>query len=733
MSIRFRLRFILLTLTTIPILLAGVILTLNSYTNQRSQALALQHLYVEYVQRETTRFLTNTEQELYLASRLNLLQAATPEQQRNALSRLQRHNHIFRELYLLDADGQLQAYTNRLGTRPDEEAIDLSEQDVFQTPLSQQETYFSPVSIDANIGEPTMMIGVPVLDFSTGAVAGVLIGQIRFKEIWDFLAAITPDDSTQVYIIDNQNTVIAHSNSSIVLQVRTATPPPEDGIFEGLEGNSVMVAAEQLKLGSRTFTIFVEQPVEIALAAWQRNLLVLVSTLLGAILLAAAVSFVIVPPIIQPLEHMARTARKIQAGDLSQRTGIETNDELGLLGSTFDEMATSLETHYAQLEETIEQRTRALRASEERYRGIVEDQSELICRFRRDGSLTFANGAYRRLLHGSDSAIPLSDMRLSDCMHSDSKEKFIEQIKRISKDQPFLIAECQFVAANQKTYWLEWSLRLLDAGEEDEAEIQGVGRDITERKENEKRLELMLNRETELSNMRSRFLSMASHDLRNPLAVIQSSIGLLSDYGDRITDEKKIIKFEQINASIETMKNMLNDILVLEKSQNTTTTLAPERFDIKMFCDGLLDEFSVIHDLDPIAETSYQIDNPFVFLDKMSLRHVLSNLLSNAIKYSDESMSILFAVRADKAAGQIHIKVQDHGIGIPENDQEKLFQAFHRAANVGRTPGTGLGLSIVQQAVDALGGSIAFDSVEGKGTTFIVTLPRTMPTPNDAD
>ncbi len=250
-------------------------------------------------------------------------------------------------------------------------------------------------------------------------------------------------------------------------------------------------------------------------------------------------------------------------------------------------------------------------------------------------------------------------------------------------------------------------------------------RDITNRKQMEAQLRKMLEREMELSEIKTRYVSMAAHDLRNPLAVIQSAANLIQQYGDRLTGEKIEEKFDHIRTSIKVMVDMLDDILTLGKVESGKLTFNPVPLDVVAFCHNIATEMSQAAGTASLIGFSSQGDCSSVLIDDKLLRHILGNLLSNAIKYSPHDRPVTFTLHCKP--DQITFRVQDQGIGIPEADQKRLFETFHRASNARQIPGTGLGLAIVKQSVEIHGGTITFESEEGQGTTFIVTLPQAEP------
>jgi signal transduction histidine kinase len=173
------------------------------------------------------------------------------------------------------------------------------------------------------------------------------------------------------------------------------------------------------------------------------------------------------------------------------------------------------------------------------------------------------------------------------------------------------------------------------------------------------------------------------------------------------------------------MTKLLNDVLILGKADAGKLSLTPEPIDLEIFCTTLSKDLQFNQPEPSVINISYEwkptLDAQDIYLDKQLLQQILENVLSNAIKYSSLDQSI--DVKVNGNCEQITLEIRDRGIGIPPDDQERLFEAFHRGTNVGTIPGTGLGLAIVKKCVDIHQGDIHINSSIGVGTTVTVTLP----------
>ena len=246
-----------------------------------------------------------------------------------------------------------------------------------------------------------------------------------------------------------------------------------------------------------------------------------------------------------------------------------------------------------------------------------------------------------------------------------------------------------------------------------------------------------LEQEKKLNELKSRFVTMASHEFRTPLASILSSSELLEHYSHKWTEEKKLNHLHRIQSSVKHMTELLNDVLLLGKADAGKLELNPSQINLTQFCQELVEELQLniqthqivfqlenyLHTDDNVGRDLGTTENRgnLIYMDEKMLRHILNNLLSNAIKYSPDRDKVVLNLICQ--AKQAIFQVRDFGIGIPPSEQDRLFDSFHRANNVGSISGTGLGLSIVKRSVDLHGGTIAIDSQIGVGSTFTVTLP----------
>lgn len=249
-----------------------------------------------------------------------------------------------------------------------------------------------------------------------------------------------------------------------------------------------------------------------------------------------------------------------------------------------------------------------------------------------------------------------------------------------------------------------------------------VNERTTELIEAKAEVEHALEKERELGSLKSRFVSMASHEFRTPLSTILSSVTLIDRYEDAVYTEKRKKHISRIKASVRNLTSILNDFLSLGKLEEGKIQLRPKVFKLKPLLEALYDEMQAISKKGQRIQLSFIGENEDIRQDDQVLKNVLHNLLSNAIKYSEEDTTITFKV--ELTTSEMHIEVQDAGIGIPEEEQHHLFERFFRAHNATNIQGTGLGLSIVKEYSELMGGNITFESTVGVGTSFKLAIPR---------
>jgi PAS domain S-box-containing protein len=310
----------------------------------------------------------------------------------------------------------------------------------------------------------------------------------------------------------------------------------------------------------------------------------------------------------------------------------------------------------------------------------------------------------------------------SSLMHFDSREswdKFGAEAYPVLAAGRTHVTERLMKRRDGSRFWCEITGNAVDPKDLTRGSIW-INIDVTERKRAEEEIRRALEKEKELNELKSRFVAMTSHEFRTPLATILSSAELLEHYGARLPPEDQKDLFHSVRTAVERMTKMLDNVLTIGRAEAQMLEFNPAPTDLPGFCEGLAAEMRLAAGGGHRLEYSYEGARHPVAIDEKLLRHVLVNLISNAIKYSPQGGPVEFRVRHE--AGEATFEVADRGIGIPPEDQPRLFETFHRARNVGNIVGTGLGLAIVRKSLDLHGGTIRFESAPGHGTRFHVAI-----------
>lgn len=243
---------------------------------------------------------------------------------------------------------------------------------------------------------------------------------------------------------------------------------------------------------------------------------------------------------------------------------------------------------------------------------------------------------------------------------------------------------------------------------------------LHELEKSQQELNEALSKEKELSEIKSRFVSMASHEFRTPLSTVLSSAALVSKYTQTEDQDKRERHIKRIKDSVKNLNDILEDFLSLGKLEEGKVIMKPELFDVKEFLEEVIEEVSGIIKQGQKIQIKYDGTTQFA-TDKKLFRNIVINLLSNAIKFSDETSTV--CLNANLSDQKLMVAIRDEGIGISEEDQQHMFTSFYRGKNAINIQGTGLGLHIVKRYIDLINGHISLDSTLGKGSTFIVELP----------
>jgi PAS domain S-box-containing protein len=251
--------------------------------------------------------------------------------------------------------------------------------------------------------------------------------------------------------------------------------------------------------------------------------------------------------------------------------------------------------------------------------------------------------------------------------------------------------------------------------------IQALEKEVVIRKRAEDDAKKALDRERELNDLKSKFVTIASHEFRTPLTTISSSASLINQY----TKRSEIGKIEKhvlrIKSSVNNLTSILNDFLSLGKLEEGKIDVNKIPFDLQEFLKEINGEITPMLKIGQKLKISCACEMDYIRSDSHVLKNILFNLISNASKYSESNKSIY--IDCTGGHNSISFSIRDEGIGIPEEDYKNLFERFFRASNSGNVQGTGLGLNIVKRYADLLGATISFTSEYRVGSVFTILIP----------
>ena len=394
----------------------------------------------------------------------------------------------------------------------------------------------------------------------------------------------------------------------------------------------------------------------------------------------------------------------------------------------------------AELKAAIE----AAKASERRWKLLFEQNPLSVQIFDPDGQTKLFNEAWRKLFKLDDAAgyafNVLKTPRLSAGVVEQIRKAFAGEVTHV-QPVPYPMRDDP-----RDVRWVSGVLYPLKNEEGEIMEVVTIHNDITEIKKaeeamlamnqtleqrvNERTQELRqaqtdllraLEQERELNELKSRFVTMVSHEFRTPLGIIMSAIELIRHYEERLPPEQRRELCDDIFSATRLMAGLMEQVLVLGRVEAGKLGCRIQPLDVETLAGKLTDEsLSATNRRCPVEwKVLNSLDGAEA--DEALLRHIFSNLIANAVKYSPAGSPVLFT--AQREGRNVVFQIIDQGIGIPAEDQSRLFEAFYRCGNVGEIPGTGLGLLIVKRCVELHGGSLQVESKVGKGTTFTVSIP----------
>lgn len=366
------------------------------------------------------------------------------------------------------------------------------------------------------------------------------------------------------------------------------------------------------------------------------------------------------------------------------------------------------------LERKVEQRTKELRDSQRLY--------SLIARNFPNGTINVLDKNHNYIFVEGEELYRYG-ITSSNLVGKNYLERLPKLVRGTIKENLEKVFEGQnlsFEVNHQGEFYQINAVGLLDS-ENEISSLLLVEQNITQRKAAEEKTKDALVKEKQLNELKSRFVSLASHEFRTPLSTVLSSLSLIEKYDEKGEPDKKLKHYKRIRSSVRHLTNILNDFLSLEKVEAGKVYVSINEFNAKELFKELVEQHQEITKTDQRIYYDYQGEE-LLESDQNMLRIIISNLFSNAIKYSNEGRNIW--VKVNLTSDALTFSVKDEGIGIPEAEQSGLFERFFRAKNAINFEGTGLGLNIVSKYLQLLEGTIHFESKPNEGTTFNIEIPN---------
>ncbi|MBM3176052.1 MAG: PAS domain S-box protein, partial [Chloroflexi bacterium] len=621
--------------------------------------------------------------------------------QRNIAKSILKNSDVFDYIQLLKPDGTiylLEPYDLQIDAISGSRAY----ADWYKELMSSGDTVVSNLRISNATRKPVVTIATPVRN-SDGQLVGIWAGGLSLGKLSK--VGLTESQTGPLkqygYVTDSRGLIIAHQANPRYVQEQTdfSSVLPVQAALAGEQGTMQYISpmggqnelAAYTPLADTGWAVASVVPTEVAFAPLYR--LTLNTAILGiiAVIIMGIGGWAISRQVTRPLQQLTEGAEAIGAGDLSRHIEVTTGDEIGQLASEFNQMAESLadkeaqlREYAAQLEQKVEERTRELQASEEKYRDLVEELPDVVFSVDQNGAMTYLSPAVESMIGYSVSE--LMGRTFADFLHPDDLTPALENFMRTLSGET-VVGELRFFTRSGELRWLRNSNKPIF--EKDHVVgVRGVFSDITARKQAEEKLRQTMD-ELQRSNAElERFAYVASHDLQEPLRMVASYTQLLERrYRDRLdTDATEFINYAVDGA--RRMQQLINDLLAYSRVGTRGKPFEPT--DMEAAFEGALANLQVA-----IKESKAKVTHdplPTVMGDDGQLVQVFQNLIHNAIKFRSQKPPVVH-ISAKRKADDWVFSVKDNGIGIDPQYFDRIFIIFQRLHREDY-PGTGIGLSI---------------------------------------
>lgn len=624
------------------------------------------------------------------------------------LNRLLGSDASFRWVAISDPNGAQLSKVSRFSSLAPEEMIgDRTRAELHNAVIRRGERYISQVFIDQATNEPLVLMAIPIKDVF-GDIRGMLTAEVNLKFMWDLVGKLTIGKGGLAYVVDRAGNLIAFGDVSRVLKRDNlarlrevnefinssfdARPEISKGILD------TYVVSVYAPLGTPDWAVVVESPITeaygLVIQMVELSLLILIFSFVLALVIGALLSERITKPII----YLRNAAEEIHKGNLDTRITVQSNNEIGQLAGSFNDMT-------GRLTESI----RELREEQARLLASINNLSLGFVLADIRGHIILKNSAVDRILElgemdtTSDAVAATLDgalnfkSRAAECM----RERKVIELKEVTYMKKILRAAFTPIVMVR-----------------DHEEVIGyvlLIEDITEAKL--------------LERTRDEFFLIASHELRTPLAAIRGNIEMIQDfYGTKIKQKEVLDMISDVHDASIRLISLVNDFLDVSHIEQHRVELKKEPIDLAAMAKQVMHELGNLASKKGIA-LSFEVapGTPLAIGDQGRTKQILFNLVGNAINYTPKGSVTITVEKGNNRT--VKVSVADTGVGIREAGKQFLFKKFQQAGeNIitrGVTKGTGLGLYISKLLIEDMGGTIQLEkSEEGKGSTFSFTLPE---------
>lgn len=778
----FRKYFLLLLSLVTTVLLASSAISLYFAYQENKEALAsLQHEKAVGAASRIEQYVLQLSQQLGYAS-LAQIDAPDLEVQRTEFFRLLRQAPEVTDIAQLDHAGREEIAVSRLGLDVLGSGKNRSGEPAFRHALPEA-TWYGPVYFNRDT-EPYMTVATR----AGGDKPPVTVAEVNLKFIWDVVSRIRIGEKGKAYVLDSNGLLVADPDIGLVLRktsfaslphVQAASsddaPQEQTMVSRDLQGNTVLTSMVPIKpLG---WKVFVQQPIGEVYAKLNASFLRAAILLLAGLVVSAVAASVLARNMVEPIRTLARGARHIGRGELSQRIVVDTNDELEDLAEQFNSMSAQLRASYGELERKVELRTAELRAALEFQTATadilrvlsrsptnlqpvlqaVAERSVRLCRAHGSRVWLPAGEQLLRAMTGyqTEGRIELGhDEEMPQSRESVVGRAFVER-RTVHVDDVSQLLDSRYPASRPGQSRLGFRTVLAVPMVREGASIGVITvlrKDVQPFSAAEIRLVetfadqaviAILNarmfqeiedkgRQLEIANHhKSEFLANMSHELRTPLNAIIGFSEVLTEQMFGPVNDKQMEYLRDIHSSGQHLLSLINDVLDLSKIEAGRMELDLSCFDLGLLLDNammLVRERAQRHGLTISLEVGEGLQDWVA--DARKLKQVVVNLLTNAVKFTLAGGSVRLQARRidadDGGPAVAELSVIDTGVGISAQDQALIFEEFRQAGDnvLRKAEGTGLGLTLSKRFVELHGGTLSVQSRMGEGSTFTIVLPR---------